>query len=84
MNDDTAPPVERPAFDALVGDLRALVRRQAQDGIQKAEAARRNASLVMQRASEMFAKGEITARDLAHLHAVRLRLDLTLPEGERE
>ncbi len=71
----------RPEFDALVRDLRALVRQQ--DNIQKAEDARRNATLVMQRASELFAKGRITAHDLARLHAARLRLDLTLPEGER-
>ncbi len=82
MSDDTTPPEPRPHFDALAADLKGLVRRQ--ETVAKAEAARRNATLVMQRASEMFAKGEITARDLAHLHAVRLRLDLTLPEGERE
>ena len=78
---DNAPaPEARPEFDQLVFSLRDLVRRQAQnDTIQKAEAARRNAMLVMQRASEMFSKGEITGAELTRLHAVRLHLDALVP-----
>ncbi len=77
MSDDTTPPEPRPHFDALVADLKQLVRRQ--ETVAKAEAARRNATLVMQRASEMFAKGEITGAELTRLHAVRLRLDALVP-----
>jgi hypothetical protein len=81
VTDNTTPPAERPAFDALVADLRQLVRQQ--DTIGKAEAARRNASAVMAKAAALFAKGKITALDVSRLHALRLRLDDGLLPEER-
>ena len=79
MPDDSAtPPPERPAFDALVTVLRALVRRQ-EGGIQKAEQRRRDVSAVMAKAATLFGEGRISAHDVVRLHALRLRLDLTLP-----
>ena len=83
-----------PAFESTVAAAQAAVAAEAKataaqaalaaaegdaDTIQKAEAARRNATLVMQRASEMFSKGEITGAELTRLHAVRLRLDALVP-----
>ncbi len=70
-----------PEFLALVSDLRLLVKRQQDATI--AEAARRNASAVMAKAAEAFAHGRITAHDLNRLHAIRLRLDASLPEWDR-
>ncbi len=80
MSDDASTPPARPEFDRVVFELRALVRDQH---IAKAEAARRNASAVMAKAAEAFAEGRITAHDLTRLHAIRLRLDATLPEWDR-
>ncbi len=77
-NTDTAG---GPDFLALVSDLRLLVKRQQDATI--AEAARRNASAVMAKAAEAFAHGRITAHDLNRLHAIRLRLDASLPEWDR-
>ena len=75
MDDNT--PAVRPAFDALVADLRALVRDQ---GIAKARA---TGAEVMQRAEMLFTAGKLSAGDLCRLHAVRLRLDAELTEGDR-
>ena len=84
MTDETdgaSPP--RPAFDALVADLRAFVKRQEQETIAKAEAARRNASEVMRKAAEMFGRGELSPSELVRLHALRMRLDGGLLPEER-
>lgn len=80
MTDDSTPP-ERPEFTALIGDLRALARRQ--DNVAKAEAARRNAAEIMAKAAQAFVSGRISPADFVRLHAVRLRLDaqLALPGG---
>ncbi len=79
MSDDTIPPVERPAFDALVADLRLLIRDQ------RVSKARATGAEVMAKAEQAFAEGRITAHDLNTLHAARLRLDaeLPLPKGRR-
>ena len=78
--DNTPAPEARPEFDQLVFSLRDLVRRQAQnDTIQKAQAAHRNAVEVMREAATLFDAGKISAHDVARLHALRLRLDATLP-----
>ncbi len=77
MSDDANTPPARPEYNKLVFELRDLVRRQ--ETVAKAEAARRNATLVMKRAGEMFAKGEISGADLTRLHALRMRLDAMLP-----
>ncbi len=83
MSDDTTPPAQRPAFDALVCDLRALVKEQ--DIIAKAEAARCAGTEVMRRAADLFAAGRITGAELTRLHAVWLRLEAQLPlPGGRE
>jgi hypothetical protein len=37
----------------------------------------------MTKAAEAFAHGRITAHDLNRLHAIRLRLDASLPEWDR-
>ncbi len=78
---DNAPASEaRPEFDQLVFDLRALVKKQGDDAMMaKAEQVRRNATLVMQRASEMLAKGAISGAEYTRLHAVHLRLDAMIP-----
>ncbi len=82
LDDNVMPPPGRPAFDALVTDLRALMRRQ-EGGIQKAEQRRRDVSAVMMRAAEMFAVGRLSAIDISRLHALRLRLDDGLLPEER-
>ena len=81
MTDDDTNRVGGPEFTALVSDLRALVRKQ--ENVAKAEAARKTATEVMTKAAEAFAHGRITAHDLNRLHAIRLRLDASLPEWNR-
>ena len=70
-----------PEFAGLVSDLRALAQRQ--DNIIKAEQRRVAVNTVMRRASELFAKGELTSIDISRLHALRLRLDDGLLPEER-
>ncbi len=71
--DDTTPPARRPAFDALVSDLRQLAQRQ------DVAKARRNANEATARAAELFKAGRITSADFNRLYAQRLRLDAELP-----
>ncbi len=78
--DNTPAPEARPEFNQLAFSLCELVRRQApNDNLQKAEQRRRDVSAVMAKAATLFGEGRISAHDVARLHALRLRLDLTLP-----
>ena len=77
MSDDANTPPARAEYDKLVFELRDLAHRQ--ELVAKAQSARRNATLVMKRAGEMFAKDEITGAELTRLHALRMRLDAMLP-----
>lgn len=66
----------RLEFDALVCDLRALVRQERHATITKAEVSRKAANETMAKAAALFAEGRITGADLCRLHALRMRLDL--------
>ncbi len=81
--DTTAALPNRPEFQRLVHDLRALVKEQASGALAKADFARRNANNVMAKAMAAFDEGKITGHDLSVLHALRMRLDLALPAWER-
>ncbi len=76
MSDDT-PPAERPEFDRLVFDLRALARQQ--ETVTKAEAARRNATEMMRKAADLFAAGRISGAELMRLQP---RRSVTSPPAE--
>ncbi len=76
-DDNTIAPAERPEFDSLVFSLCKLVRDQ------RISKARNTGVEVMQRAEALLKAGKISAVDLCRLHAIRLRLDAALPEGER-
>ncbi len=54
-----------------------------QENVAKAEAARRNATVVMAKAAQAFVDGRISGADYMRRHAVRLRLDAALPEWDR-
>ena len=73
------PPERRPHFDALVNDIRTLVRDQQ---IAKARA---TGAEVMQPAEMLFKAGKLSADEYVRLASLRLRLDaeLPLPEGRR-
>ena len=75
--DNTTAAAERPEFDRLVFELRALVRDQ------RIAKARDTGAEVMQWAKMLFRAGKLSAGDLCRLHAVRLRLDAELTEGDR-
>ena len=77
--DDTMPPPGRPAFDALVADLRALVRDR------RIAKARATGAEVMRQAEMLFKAGKLSADEYVRLASLRLRLDaeLPLPEGRR-
>ena len=80
MSDDAnTPPERRPHFNALVNDLRALVRDQ------HVAKARATGAEVMQRAEMLFKAGKLSADEYVRLASLRLRLDaeLPLPEGGR-
>ena len=77
--DDIMPPPGRPTFDALVADLRALVRDQ------RIAKARATGAEVMRQAEMLFKAGKLSADEYVRLASLRLRLDaeLPLPEGRR-
>ena len=68
--DDTMSPPGRPAFDALVADLR---HRAQEQHVAKARAA---GAEVMRRAEMLFKAGTITSDDYIRLASHRLRLAL--------
>ena len=74
--DNTPAPKARPAFDALLNDLRLLVRDQH---VQKAQRTQANTAAVMAKAMDAFHQDRITGRDLSFLNAVAARLDQVLP-----
>lgn len=76
-------PQDRPEFNALIAALRALSRRQERETIAKAEQRRVAVSTVMRKAADAFGRGELTALDVARLHALRMRLDGGLLPEER-
>ena len=79
MSGGTMPSEPRPEYDALVNDLRALVRDQ------RIVEARATGAEVMRRAEMLFKAGKLSADDHVRLASLRLRLDtaLPLPEGRR-
>jgi hypothetical protein len=73
MIDDNTPSAERPHFDALVAELRRTrLEKSRRDGAV-------NAELVMQKAMDLLRAGKLTAADIAHLNAIRIRADEQLP-----
>ncbi len=61
MSDDANTPPERPEFDRLIFDLRALVKRQGT--VAKAEERRRAVSAVMAKAAALTARHLAAKRD---------------------
>jgi hypothetical protein len=72
--DNTPAPKARPAFDALLNDLRLLVRDQH---VQKAQRTQANTAVVMVEAMDAFHR--TAGRDLSFLNAAAARLDQVLP-----